>query len=369
MSRTLSGAMATHLGGDTTLATFCKVKRKDGMLFGFSDIDITIQFDLGDGDGTVSFDENNNYSRSNIKNSAGFKVDNMEITGFLDSDSMTQDDMRAGLWDLAEYKFFMLNYEDTSMGAIKMNSGRFAKISAKENEFNVELLGLMNKYSNTVVRPMVLNCLHDIGDDRCKVNTDPDDWVLSTTYVERPDNDEGTGDVIAPTVQNFFNYLCTDGGLSDTIEPIWNTTLGGVTADHEVAWETVYARRAEFAVTGVTDNGIFTSTDGNAVFIADHFTHGRVTWLTGNNIGLKQEITDHTAAGVFTLFEDMYFDIQVGDTFDAFVGCDKHVLTGCRDKFNNVFNYGGFPFVPGNDLLFRSPVIPPDVGSTANSFF
>ena len=357
--RNVSGAMSTHLGGNTTLASFVKVKRLDKMIFGFSDIDRDIPFDLSDGDGEIVYEANNNYSRSNIKNTAGFKVDNLEITGFLDSDYMTQDDMRAGLWDLAEYKFFMLNYVDTSMGAIKMTSGRFAKISAKEDEFNVELLGLMNRYSQTVVRPQVLNCLFDLGDVRCKIIMEPPDWLASTTYVVRPILNEGVGDVIAPTVENFFNYLCTTGGLSDTIEPIWNTTIGGTTADHLVAWETIYARRAELTVTGVTDNGIFTSTTGTSVFLEDHFTHGRVTWLTGNNVGLRQEITDHTVAGVFTLFEDMFFDVQVGDTFTAFAGCDKHHITGCVDKFDNAWNYGGFPYIPGNDLLFRSPDQPP----------
>jgi len=35
----------------------------------------------------------------------------------------------------------------------------------------------------------------------------------------------------------------------------------------------------------------------------------------------------------------------VGVTIDAFQGCD-HTATVCAQKFNNILNYGGFPFVP-----------------------
>ncbi len=358
--RTVSGAMSTHLAGDTTLGTFVKIKRRDGVLFGFSDIDIDIDFDLADGDGEIGYESINGYIRSNLKNASGFKVDNLEITGFLDANSMTQNDMRSGLWDLSEYKFFLLNYDDTSMGAIKLSSGRFGKISAKDDIFTVELFGLMNRYTNTVVKPMVLNCLHDFGDDGCKMKDDPSDWVASTPYIERPTSDEGTGDVVAPLTQNFYNFVCVNSGTSDTFEPIWDiSAVGALTNDNGVTWETVFARSALLTVTSKTDNGTFTSTDGSSVFILDHFSLGRITWLTGNNIGLKEEIISYDGAGEFILFEPMFFSVEIGDTFDAFVGCDKHILTGCRDKFDNVFNYGGFPFIPGNDLLFRTPNAPP----------
>ncbi len=362
--RNTSGGMSTHLAlNNTTLGTFVKVKRTDDSIFGFSDIDVNIPFDLSDGDGEITYEAVNNYIRSNIKNASGFKIDNLEITGFLDSNSMTQDDMRAGLWDLAEYKFFMLNYEDTSLGAIKMSSGRFGKISAKEDVFIAELLGLMNRYTQTIVKPMVLNCLHDLGDTGCKVVIEPSDWAASTAYIERPENDEGTGDVVAPTVENFYNFKCIVAGTSDSSEPAWDiAAVGNLTVDGGVTWETVTARRALMTVTSVTDNITFTSTTGLSDFPDDWFGLGRLTWVTGNNLGLKQEIISYNTSGDFSLFEDMFFDVEVGDTFTAYVGCDKHLVSGCNSKFDNVFNYGGFPYIPGNDLLFRTPNAPPDAG-------
>jgi hypothetical protein len=36
---------------------------------------------------------------------------------------------------------------------------------------------------------------------------------------------------------------------------------------------------------------------------------------------------------------------NTGDTFTAYPGCDKTQNT-CTSKFNNLVNFGGFPYVP-----------------------
>jgi uncharacterized phage protein (TIGR02218 family) len=47
-------------------------------------------------------------------------------------------------------------------------------------------------------------------------------------------------------------------------------------------------------------------------------------------------------------------DIANGDTFDLDPGCDK-LLGTCKDKFANVKNFGGFPYIPGVDRMFDTP--------------
>jgi uncharacterized phage protein (TIGR02218 family) len=44
------------------------------------------------------------------------------------------------------------------------------------------------------------------------------------------------------------------------------------------------------------------------------------------------------------------FDIDAADTFDIYEGCDKLAGT-CKDKFSNLDNFGGFPFIPGTDSM------------------
>jgi uncharacterized phage protein (TIGR02218 family) len=47
--------------------------------------------------------------------------------------------------------------------------------------------------------------------------------------------------------------------------------------------------------------------------------------------------------------------IAAGDTFIVTAGCDKRFET-CRDRFNNIVNYRGFPHIPGNDFVTRYAV-------------
>jgi hypothetical protein len=63
------------------------------------------------------------------------------------------------------------------------------------------------------------------------------------------------------------------------------------------------------------------------------------------------EIKNYTPVGspevkTFTLTEEMYYAIEVGDTYTVTVGCLKRKTEDCRDKFGNGINYQGFPSVP-----------------------
>lgn len=105
-------------------------------------------------------------------------------------------------------------------------------------------------------------------------------------------------------------------------------------------------------VTGADSNHIF-SASGLGGYQDGWFTGGKVTWLTGTNAGAVMEVKTHANSGsivLFELWETMPFDIQAGDTFTVTAGCDKTLAT-CRDRFGNVPNFRGFPFIPGNDAM------------------
>lgn len=88
----------------------------------------------------------------------------------------------------------------------------------------------------------------------------------------------------------------------------------------------------------------------------DVFNFGKLTWTTGANTGLTQEVKDFTAAGpdLVELFLPMPFDIEAGDTYSVHQGCDRTLGT-CRDKFSNLGNHGGFPFMPTTDDVLKTP--------------
>jgi uncharacterized phage protein (TIGR02218 family) len=75
---------------------------------------------------------------------------------------------------------------------------------------------------------------------------------------------------------------------------------------------------------------------------------GRVTFTSGANNGLQRSIKSwFVSAGIGTLsiWPPLPVAPAPGDTFTAFVGCDKTPAT-CTAKFNNIANFRGFPYVP-----------------------
>lgn len=63
----------------------------------------------------------------------------------------------------------------------------------------------------------------------------------------------------------------------------------------------------------------------------------------------------HAAGALIELWQAMPEPIAAGDTFAVTAGCDKRLPT-CRDRFNNVVNFRGFPHIPGNDFVTRYAV-------------
>jgi len=81
---------------------------------------------------------------------------------------------------------------------------------------------------------------------------------------------------------------------------------------------------------------------------ADYFNAGV---LVHNGTGFKAFIQDHrnwVGGQEFTLLQTPPSYWTVSDAMTAYVGCDRKHTT-CRDKFDNIPNFGGFPLHPERD--------------------
>lgn len=78
-------------------------------------------------------------------------------------------------------------------------------------------------------------------------------------------------------------------------------------------------------------------------FADDYFKGGFLQFYTQAGLGQVRFITEHTS-DVLTLVAPIT-ELSVGDSVNVFPGC-KHTLDDCTNKFNNLVNYGGFPYVP-----------------------
>lgn len=116
------------------------------------------------------------------------------------------------------------------------------------------------------------------------------------------------------------------------------------------------AFKGDGAVMAAAGRHIF-SAAGLGAYVAGWFARGRLIWTSGANASVAVEIKAHVNNGEevsFELRESMPFDIEAGDTFEVSAGCDKAVAT-CAQKFDNVANFRGFPFLATNDALLGYP--------------
>ncbi|MFQ6016787.1 MAG: DUF2163 domain-containing protein [Kiloniellaceae bacterium] len=362
--KSVSSGLAAHLGqAATSLATCWKVKRTDGTILGFTEHDRDLTIDLADGDGPLTYAAATGYTRTGIKTGADLKVDNLDVLGVLDSAAITAADIRAGRYDFAEVKIFLVNWRDLAQGALKLRRGKIGEVSIRDDAFVAELRGLAQLYAQQVVELTTPACRADLGDARCQVRLDPPVWQPLTAYTARQARDAATGAVVKPTTFNDRHFRCVTAGTSASGEPAWNLGLGGSpsdqTNDGSVVWEPIQALTIEANVASVVDNRTFTiDYTGDAAEAL--LTGGLITFLdtvspTPPNAGLKREVKQYSVSPpTVTLFLPMPFDVQAGDPVTIRAGCDKQLAT-CRDAFDNIDNFRGEPHVPGNDLLFKTP--------------
>ena len=63
------------------------------------------------------------------------------------------------------------------------------------------------------------------------------------------------------------------------------------------------------------------------------------------------EVKSYTV-GQLVLVLPMPYTIAVGNTYSLIAGCDKTFPT-CRDRFSNVLNFRGEPYLPGLDSIVQ----------------
>ena len=143
--------MTAHLqGGQTSLAYLWKVKRLDGTILGFTTHDQNIVYDAGDGGDGLSPTKLSPASRLRLPREKRPGVDNIEFTGFLESKSIVEEDIRAGLFDGAAISVRIVNWADLTMGDVLIRSGTLGVVKMQNGKFTAEIRGLCYKLTTVL---------------------------------------------------------------------------------------------------------------------------------------------------------------------------------------------------------------------------
>jgi uncharacterized phage protein (TIGR02218 family) len=75
------------------------------------------------------------------------------------------------------------------------------------------------------------------------------------------------------------------------------------------------------------------------------YQQGSITFTSGVNAGVTANVNSVIATTSLTLGYPLQNAPSAGDTFTVYQGCD-HTPGTCQNKFSNLLNFRGFPYVP-----------------------
>lgn len=76
-----------------------------------------------------------------------------------------------------------------------------------------------------------------------------------------------------------------------------------------------------------------------------YFSGGFIEWERWPNVYDRRGIDSHEANSIVMIGSTN--SLNVGDIIYAYPGCDRSTGDGGCNKFDNISNFGGFPFIPG----------------------
>jgi uncharacterized phage protein (TIGR02218 family) len=199
--KTIPAALQTHYDtGGTSVAHAIVIQREDGLLVGFTSHDQPFEMDIAawfdpsgissssDGAANVlTFDAQQGLDASAIVTTAGFNVDNLELTTLDDGTLFDRDEVLAGVWRNAEFRIFRYRW-DVSPPTIDNDvetliRGWFGEVTLNQNTIKVELRGLTQKLQQPIGIVSTKNCRARLGDANCTKDLTSFTTTLTVTGV------------------------------------------------------------------------------------------------------------------------------------------------------------------------------------------
>lgn len=303
--RTISAELQEHLdSGATTLTMLIKItpRNPEYPAFGIAMLDRDVIYD--DGDGEILYAARIGMDPSAMVQSAGTDIGNAQLkhlTAPQFSAEVSEELIRAGVYDYAWYAAMIVNYEDLTMGHIEAPAG-FGQVG----QLTIDNRGLSFQMELTDLTKLLKQTITEVDSITCRA-----------TFGSQP---IGTGGGVVEE-----RFPC-----GKDLAPLWSATK---------------------TVTSVSLEPTITFTASALGAASGHYVPGMVRWITGRNAGRQQGVEDQTAGGQITLNTATMFPVEVGDTFQIREDCTrwKDGDRGCKYHFGEPEwknHYRGEPFIP-----------------------
>lgn len=292
---------------------------------------VILRFTSGDGELTIDgnlYSPVDGYSGSALEKQSGLKEENTtEYRGILSSGAIDDDEIRAGEYRDATIRENVIDLRFPWLGVIYYQEFYVIDMMWTGEFWRAQIGGKMSKLRGAIGGTYTRICRYDLGDSQCQAALAPQTF---TSYVTA---------VIVPRL-NFRSSSVDSFELERNdlqIRKLQDKHLGA-----NAGRKNLRLRR----------RSLLPSVPNQ------HYKYATITWLTGNNAGLKSEVKRYfgAASAQFALRLRTPYDIAIGDQYTVHQGCNK-TRDHCENLFNNIVNYGGYPFIPGADATNEGPIL------------
>jgi uncharacterized phage protein (TIGR02218 family) len=162
--RVIEAGLAAHVAqGETTLAHCWRIRRKDGLVLGFTDHDRALVFD-----GT-EFLPSHGLDGGEVPAKLGGQVETSEVLGVIHAEAISEDDILLGHYDGAVVESWRVNWADVSQRLL-LRTDAIGEIVREDGVFRAELRSAQQGLNATRGRVYHGLCDAELGDARCGVD-------------------------------------------------------------------------------------------------------------------------------------------------------------------------------------------------------
>jgi uncharacterized phage protein (TIGR02218 family) len=157
-------ALYAHLAtGATNVCRAWTVLRQDRIMLGFTDHDQDLVVD------GVECRADTGLTARALQQTTGLSVDNTEAFGALSAAAITETDLLAGRFDMAEVRAYLVNWSEPA-DFIEQFRGSLGEITRSGGSFKAELRGLSDLLNRPHGMAYTPGCSAVLGDSRCRFN-------------------------------------------------------------------------------------------------------------------------------------------------------------------------------------------------------
>lgn len=170
----------------TKYAECIKVTRRDGETFRYTSHDKRLKITEDDGR-AYWYDPADGFQLTAIEDSAGLAVSNLELNAIIGENSISENDILAGIYSQAKVDIFLAYWGRSTILTLPLRVSWMGEISAEGVQFKAELRGIAQKLAQYFIQTTSVECRWSFTDSRCGVN--PVTYTHATTVTEADSRD------------------------------------------------------------------------------------------------------------------------------------------------------------------------------------